>query len=816
MILFKKWYDMQFKLLFCAIIFSLFVSLNVEIAEGKSAEAPIPGNKSTVKLEKEKNLGTFISYETAFFKSLVDLKQNVGKLVNPDDYQQQISKIEKQIEKLGWQVQMAKTDPNMSHGQLSVLDTKLLRQEQNLKKITRPLTKCIQQLSDWEVEWSRKKRELTEWQKVVSPESSFAVVGNNIDELSKTTAGALKIIHKKLRPAIETGQEISKLQVRTYALLVENEELMNENQKMGFQQTMPPIFSAPYFNILNPTLFQTTLEKAKEPFWNIKRDLSDHPLFFLANLFAVILLAAGIKYMGRSIESSEKFHRFIRRPVSVAFFILLLFYLIFQVALIGNLISLEPILQISLSFSVILLAPTFTGYSPGEIRLLRIFALLLIVTWFFKIITLPTPLMQLFIFTASVCMICYCYWRKRVLRRKKKGGIEVIGLRIIILFFIVSCAGSVSGYEQSALYIFSSLVISVVAAHVMALIYFIVNAALELLLHQIPFKLVQANSSAIVNRMAPIVGLISAVLYLFIFLKEWQIYPSREAAANGLLSLEFTVGGIRISPGSVLLTIGIIYIVLMISRSIQKILLDSIFPRYRVELGVQLSMVRLIHYSVMIIGFVILLNILGFELTKLTIIGGALGVGIGFGLQAIVNNFASGLILLFERPIKVGDTIQIGEDFGEVKKLGLRATIVSTFDNAEIVIPNSDLITAPVTNWTLTGRQARVKIPVGVAYGSDIQKVLEILMSCAEENPLVLSQPRPKALFLAFGSSSLDIELRVWTPDFSDRRQLQSELNQEIESEFSLAGIEIPFPQTDLHLRSIDDQASAALGQPGR
>jgi len=167
----------------------------------------------------------------------------------------------------------------------------------------------------------------------------------------------------------------------------------------------------------------------------------------------------------------------------------------------------------------------------------------------------------------------------------------------------------------------------------------------------------------------------------------------------------------------------------------------------------------LIHYSILIVGFVVLLNLLGFELTKLTIIGGALGVGIGFGLQAIVNNFASGLILLFERPIKVGDTVQIGNDLGEVKKLGLRATVVSTFDNAEIVIPNSNLITAPVTNWTLSGRKARLKVPVGVAYGTDIQKVLEILMHCAHENTQVITQPQPNALFLAFGASSLDIEL---------------------------------------------------------
>jgi small-conductance mechanosensitive channel len=208
---------------------------------------------------------------------------------------------------------------------------------------------------------------------------------------------------------------------------------------------------------------------------------------------------------------------------------------------------------------------------------------------------------------------------------------------------------------------------------------------------------------------------------------------------------------------------------------------------------------------ILVIGFLVLLRVLGLELNKLVIVGGALGVGIGFGLQAIVNNFASGLILLFERPLKVGDMIQVGTEMGEVKKLGLRATVVRTFDNADIVIPNSDLITGQVTNWTLADRHIRVKIPVGVAYGSDIAQVLSLLLSCAENNPMVLNHPKAKALFLAFGASSLDFELRVWISEFSDRRQALSELNQDIESEFSSAGIEIPFPQTDLHLRSVDD-----------
>ena len=811
--LLKKWSDIQFRLFLCAVIFSLFCSLTTAVAGEQEQKVSIPEKNSAAKQKERKNLATFITYETAFFKSLVDLKQNVGKLVNPDNYQQQMTKIEEQIEELGWQIQMAKTDPNMPMEQLSVFDTKLARQEQALKKINKPLTKTIQQLSDWLVEWSRKKQELAEWKKIAISDTTFKLILSNIEELSKTAVGALTIINHKLQPAIETGQRISKLQVKTYGLVVTNEELINERKERGLQQTMPPIFSTAYLNRFTSNLFIIARERATESFWNTKRVLADHPVFIFLNFLGLLLLAASIKYMGRSIKPSEKCYNFTRKPLSVSFFFFLLSYLIFHIALIGDLINLEPILQIFLSFSVILLAPIFSGYSAGEIRLLRLFSLLLIITWFFRIITLPTPLMQLYIAIISFCMICYSFFRKRELRKRKKSGLGVIGLRVIIIFFIISFSGMMSGYERFSFYIFTSVIIGVVAAHVVALIYLIVNAALELLLLRTPSRLVQDNSTGIVNRLAPIVGFLSGVLYLFIVLKEWHVYSSREAVAEGLLSLGFTAGGVKISPGPILLTAGIVYIVLITSKAIQKILLNSIFPRYHMELGVQLSMARLIHYSVLLIGFVLLLNILGLDLTKLTIIGGALGVGIGFGLQAIVNNFASGLILLFERPIKVGDTIQIGDDLGEIKKLGLRATVVSTFDNAEIVIPNSDLITAPVTNWTLTGRQARVKIPVGVAYGSDIQKVLEILMSCAEEHPLVLSQPQPRALFLAFGSSSLDLELRVWTPDFSDRRQLQSELNQEIESEFSLADIEIPFPQTDLHLRSIDSQAAASLGR---
>ncbi len=240
--------------------------------------------------------------------------------------------------------------------------------------------------------------------------------------------------------------------------------------------------------------------------------------------------------------------------------------------------------------------------------------------------------------------------------------------------------------------------------------------------------------------------------------------------------------------------------------------MDNVLSNRNMDTGARLSIVRLVHYGLVLVGFLIALSALGFELKNVTIIGGALGVGIGFGMQAIVNNFVSGLILLFERPIKVGDVIQLSAgQQGRVTNLGLRATTIQTFDRAEVVVPNGDLISAQVTNWTLGDRSMRLILPVGVAYGSDVETVMRVLMTVATESTQVLKDPQPMVLFLSFGDSSLDFQLRVWITDFNDRRIIQSALLREIDRRFRLEGVEIPFPQRDLHLRSVDGKAADRL-----
>jgi small-conductance mechanosensitive channel len=274
---------------------------------------------------------------------------------------------------------------------------------------------------------------------------------------------------------------------------------------------------------------------------------------------------------------------------------------------------------------------------------------------------------------------------------------------------------------------------------------------------------------------------------------------------EGLLALGFNLGSLRISVGLLIVSVCILYGSFFVSWVFQKLLMDKVLVKFQVGKGARYSMARLINYIIISIGFLIALKALGFEISRITIILGALGIGIGFGLQNIVNDFVSGLILLFEQPVRVGDIVQIGESWSEIKKIGLRATTVQTFDQADVIVPNSTLINNQVTNWTLSNRQVRLRIKVGVVYGSNVGLVMEKLMKCAKDNPKVAHEPAPQVLFLSFGDSSLDFELRVWVVDADYRLIARSELHQEIDRSFREAKIVIAFPQRDLHLRSMDE-----------
>ncbi|MBI9076527.1 MAG: mechanosensitive ion channel [Desulfatibacillum sp.] len=220
------------------------------------------------------------------------------------------------------------------------------------------------------------------------------------------------------------------------------------------------------------------------------------------------------------------------------------------------------------------------------------------------------------------------------------------------------------------------------------------------------------------------------------------------------------------------------------------------------EPGFQESLTTLAVYLIWAFGILFALSLLGVSGTSLAVVFGALGIGLGFGLQAIFNNFMSGLILLFERPIQVGDILEINGTWGEVRKINVRSTVVQTYDNASLIIPNSELISNQVTNWSFKDPKLRRNIYVGVAYGSNVALVRETLQEVADKHPKVYKRPRPDVLFTDFGDSALMFRLRFWS--HVDYFLLtESELRMEIDRLFRERSINIPFPQRDLHFKTV-------------
>lgn len=301
------------------------------------------------------------------------------------------------------------------------------------------------------------------------------------------------------------------------------------------------------------------------------------------------------------------------------------------------------------------------------------------------------------------------------------------------------------------------------------------------------------------------------MLPIFI-LRQWGLTDTSKDMFNKVVTAGFPVGSGHIVPGKVMLGVVMFAALITITRWLKHRLHIHWLSRTPMHPGTREAVATMFGYVAFILAVLAGLSIAGFDLTNLAIMAGALGVGIGFGLQNIVNNFISGIILLFERPIRPGDFITVGETSGFVRKVSIRSTELETLDRMSVIVPNSDMLTTHVNNWTLRDPFGRIKVSVGVAYGSDTEKVKQILLDVARGNADVVQAghafiPGPNVLFSGFGDSSLDFELRVFIRQIERKWIIQSDLNFGIDAGFREHGITIPFPQRDLWFRNTPDTA---------
>ena len=374
---------------------------------------------------------------------------------------------------------------------------------------------------------------------------------------------------------------------------------------------------------------------------------------------------------------------------------------------------------------------------------------------------------------------------------------------VVMLLFAVALVAGAVGYMRLARLLAASVLGSAALALILYAEVRVLDGVLAFALRVWPLRrlqMVRPHRDLLERRTHRVLVVGSIVGWVARTLNYVGLFSPALSLVGAVLAAPIGRGSIQTSLGSILEFVLTVWVAYLVSAFIRFVLSEEVYPRTRLTRGLSYAISSLLNYVIIALGFVLALGVLGLDLTKVTVLIGALGVGIGFGLQSVVNNFVSGLILLFERPIHVGDIVEVDNVSGEVVRIGIRASVVRTGTGAEMIVPNAQLVTERVTNWTLSDRTRRIDLPVGVDYGSPPEKVVEVLEAVARAHPQIMQTPAPQAVFTAFGDSSINFELRAWTNRFERWPKIRTELAAAVYAALAAAGMTLPFPQREVRL----------------
>jgi len=390
----------------------------------------------------------------------------------------------------------------------------------------------------------------------------------------------------------------------------------------------------------------------------------------------------------------------------------------------------------------------------------------------------------------------------------------LLAVRVLVIALGISLAADLFGYMKLAHYLALACIYSTILGISVFTAWRVTTLLLTVGLRSPVAErlaIVRLHREGIVRWMPRALTLLGIFIWLGGTLDLLGIASPLLEKLNQFMDIHITGGDNGATLGGVIGFFLILALGYAVSNAIRFFFREELFRHFHMSRGLPELVASIIYYLLMFFFVLAAVKAGGIELNKFTVLTGAFGVGIGFGLQNIINNFVSGLILQFERPIHVDDVLEVDTYTGRVTRIGIRSSTIQTFQGAEVIIPNATLISGKVINWTLSESRRRRELPVGVAYGSDPNLVLKILREAASKHELILSKPEPMAYFKGFGDSSLDFELHFWVMQENNGLLITSEVALSVMQALSDAGIEIPFPQRDLHVRSVDPSAAALL-----
>ena len=386
-----------------------------------------------------------------------------------------------------------------------------------------------------------------------------------------------------------------------------------------------------------------------------------------------------------------------------------------------------------------------------------------------------------------------------------------LGLNASLFLLVIATLTAVAGYVRLAVLIGSGVLNSLYLALLLLALERTAESVIRLILHTHVAQalyVVRTRSRQLRRPIGTLLRLVVVATWIIVTLDLFALQDYLWGTIKGFLFAEFKTGAIAISLADVLAFVVTIIVSVLIARFIVLMLDEDVYPRIKLGRGVSFAISSVTKYGIILLGFLVAVGAMGIGMDRITILLGAFGVGLGFGLQTVVNNFVSGMILIFERPIQIGDSVEIGSVKGRITRMGIRSSTVRSFEGADITVPNGTLLSDALTNWTMTDRNRRIEIAVGVAYGTDPDTVIDALQSALEDQDGLLKEPAPQVLFDGFGDNSLDFLLRAWVADNDEVVSIRSKIALAVNRALNQRGIEIPFPQRDIHLRSVSPEVS--------